>query len=107
MRERLIVLRERRTRLLERASAERERLARVVQATGIAEPWLEAGERLVAQARRHPGWVLAAVAVVVALKPRRAIAYAVKGWSLYQLYRRGRALWERVGPLVAGAARGA
>ena len=101
MRERLIVLREQRQRLLERAAGEREKLGAFVDRTGAMDHWMLLGSRLAAEIRKHPGWLLAAVAVLAALRPRRALSWAIKGWSLYQLYRRGSSLWAQVSPTVA------
>ena len=107
MRERLIVLRERRTRLVDRAAGERERIASVVQGASAVEPWLATAQRFVAEARRHPAWVLGAVAFFVAIRPRRAFSLAMRGWSLFQIYRRGRQLWDRFGPAVLASLRSA
>lgn len=103
MRERLIVLRERRARLLERAADERERLALFVDSTGVLEHWMAIGSRFAAEARRHPAWLMAGAAFVIALRPRRVLSWLVKGWSLYQVYRRGQRLWVRVSPRIAAA----
>ncbi len=101
MRERLIVLREKRHRLVERAAAERGKLGAFVDRSDTMERWMQLGNRFAAEVRRHPGWVLAAVAVLAALRPRRALSWAIKGWSLYQLFRRGSSLWAQVSPAVA------
>ena len=101
MRERLIVLREQRHRLVERAAGEREKLGAFVDRSGSMERWMHLGNRFAAEVRRHPGWVLAAVAVLAALRPKRALSWAIKGWSLYQLYRRGSSLWAQVSPTVS------
>lgn len=107
MRERLIVLRERRTRLVERAAVERERLATVVQGASAIEPWVAMARRFATEARRHPAWVIGALACFVAMRPRRAFSLAMKGWSLFQIYRRGRQLWDRFGPAFLAGLRGA
>ena len=107
VRERLIVLRERRARLVDRAAGERERLATVVQGATALEPWVAMAQRLAAEARRHPAWVIGALAFFVALRPRRAFSLALRGWSLFQIYRRGRQLWDRFGPVVLAGLRNA
>ena len=107
VRERLIVLRERRARLVDRAAGERERIAAAVQAASAVEPWLATARRFAAEARRHPAWVAGAAALFVALRPRRALSLAMKGWSLFQIYRRGRKLWDRFGPAFLAGLRGA
>lgn len=107
VRERLIVLRERRARLVDRAAAERERVAIAVQGASVVEPWLAMAQRFAAEARRHPAWVAGAVALFVAIRPRRAFSLAMRGWSLFQVYRRGRQLWDRFGPAVLASLRSA
>ncbi len=107
VRERLIVLRERRARLVDRAAGERERLATVVQGASAIEPWVAMAQRFAAEARRHPAWVIGALAFFVALRPRRAFSLALRGWSLFQIYRRGRQLWDRFGPVVLAGLRNA
>jgi hypothetical protein len=101
MRERLIVLREQRHRLVVLAAGERESLGALVDRSYVLDRWMQLANRFAAEVRKHPGWVLAAVAVLVALRPKRALSWAVKGWSLYQLYRRGSSLWARMSPVVA------
>ena len=34
---------------------------------------------------RHPRWPIAAVALAAALRPRRAMRWAMRGWTLWQL----------------------
>lgn len=105
MRERLIVLRERRAHLLERAAVEREQLGAMLERTDVATRWFATGARLLAQAKQHPVWIFAAVAFLVALRPRRMLGWLMKGWTLYQVYRRGRALLERLAPGLISATR--
>ena len=107
MRERLIALRERRARLRERAAREREQVAAAVQAASAIEPWLDAARRLAAGVRQHPAWVAGGIAFVLALRPRRVLSLATKGWALFGVYRRARRLWMRFGPAVFAGIRGA
>ena len=107
VRERLIVLRERRARLLDRAAGEREHLASVVQGASAIEPWVAMAQRFATEARRHPAWVIGALAFFVAMRPRRTFSLAMRGWSLFQIYRRGRQLWDRFGPAVLAGLRSA
>ncbi len=100
MRERLIVLRERRARLLARAASEREALGAFVDRTDTAGRWMETAARLLSEAKQHPAWIAAGAAFLLALRPKRALGWVAKGWTLYQLYRRGRVLWDRVAPYV-------
>lgn len=98
MRERLIALRERRARLLERAAAEREQLGALVDRSDVLTRWMQAASRAVDEAKRHPAWLLAGVALLAALRPRRTLGWLMKGWALYRMFRRGRALLERFAP---------
>lgn len=107
MRERLILLRERRMRLLDRAAQERARIAAAAAGASAVEPWIEAARRGLDEARRRPLAVLAVVALLVAARPRRMLSLALKGWSAWQVYRRARALVERLGPDFLKGLRGA
>ena len=95
---RLIVLRERRARLVERARGERERLAALLSRAEAAYSWIEVGRRVLDEARRQPLIVVAGAALLVALRPRRAVKLVASGWSLWQLYRRAQRWWERIAP---------
>lgn len=99
MRERLLTLAGNRARLCARAQAERERLsallAPVDAAASLGASFVQAARRLAGQARRHPLPVIAGVALLVALRPRRALAWLARGWSLWRLYRGASGLWQR------------
>lgn len=101
---RLIELRERRAHLVERARGERERLAALLSRADPALSWLAAGRRLLDEARRRPLIVLAAVALLVALRPRRVLKLLASGWSLWQIYRRAQRWWALAAPAAVGAA---
>jgi len=103
-RNRLIVLRERRAQLVERARVQREHLGGLVSRAERALSWIEAGRRALDEARRRPLVVLAGVALLVAIRPRRAFKLLATGWSLWQLYQRLRHDWRLVAPLAAGVA---
>lgn len=105
MRERLIALRERRAALLGRAAAEREELGVMLERTDVATRWFATAAHLVAQAKQHPMWIAAGVAFLVALRPRRMLGWVMKGWTVYRVYRRGRALLDRLAPGLASALR--
>src|SRR5262245_3788665 len=100
MRERLILLRERRQQLIERAGGEREVLGRMIVRDDAPSRWMETGIAAGAFLRQHPLWIAGALGLVFLLRPRRMLALAMKGFSLYQLFRRGMVLWARVAPLV-------
>jgi hypothetical protein len=107
MRERLIVLRERRQGLIEQARLEREVVGGLLARTDVPGRWLDAGMFIGAFLRRHPIWIAGAAGLLLALKPGRALGWAMKAWSLYRLYRRGLVLWDRVAPFVMAARRSA
>jgi len=99
MRERLLVLAERRARLSARAQAERETIAALMKpadgATLVAISAFRAAQRALAEARRHPLIMVAGVALMAALRPARAINWLAKGWSLWRLYRGASGWWRR------------
>ncbi len=104
MRERLLELAERRAHLQARALAEREALAsQMSPADGVAAAAtavLHAAQRGVAEARRHPLIMVVGVALLVALRPRRALGWLVRGWSLWRLYRGALGWWLRFSDLA-------
>lgn len=99
MREQLLTLAETRARLRERAQAERDQLvvllAPVDAVANVAASLYRAGERVAGEARRYPLVVVAGVVLLVALRPRRALAWLARGWSLWRLYRGASGLWQR------------
>lgn len=99
----MIVLRERRARLVVRARGERERLAALLSRAEAAFRWIEVGRRVLEGARRQPLIVVAGAALLFALRPRRAVKLLASGWSLWQLYRRARRWWLRIASLPEGA----
>ena len=100
MRERLIELRERRARLQQQAGAERDALAEFVARADVAMRWIETGRSLVNAAVRRPLWIVAGVALLVALRPRRTFKLLAGGWSLFRLYRSARLWWLRLDPTL-------
>ena len=99
MRERLLALAEQRARLAARAQAERETLAALLapaDGAGIlATKLLHTLRRATAAARRQPLIAIAGVALLAALRPRRALNWLARGWSLWRLYRGALGWWQR------------
>jgi hypothetical protein len=99
MRERLLALAERRARLAARAQDERAAinslLAPADGAASLAVSLFKSARRGVAEARNYPLVVIAGVALLVALRPRRAIYWLTRGWSLWRLYRGAYGWWLR------------
>lgn len=88
MRTRLLAIAERRARLTVRANAERESLAASMAHTDgpvrIATMALAAGRRLLDEVRKQPLLAAAGVVLLIVLRPRRALGWALKGWSLWR-----------------------
>lgn len=104
MRSRLIELRERRARLRERAARERAALDHWVARAELFESWADQGAAALKWLGRRPLWVAAAAALALALRPRRALGWLSKGVTLWQLWRQGRALWQRIAPVKKSGA---
>jgi hypothetical protein len=96
MRERLLALAERRARLQVRAQSERESIAVLLAPADGALAVFRAAQRALAEARRHPLIMIAGVALLAALRPRRALGWLARGWSLWRLYRGALAWWRRL-----------
>ena len=113
MRERLLALAERRARLMARAQAERETISALLTpadaVASLAASLIRKARRVLDEARRHPLSVVAGVALLVAVRPRRAITWLSRGWSLWRLYRGARGWWLRfvASSAPAGAPAGA
>jgi hypothetical protein len=107
MRERLLELAERRARLQARARSERETIAALLSpADGAAiagTALLRAAQRTLAEARRHPLAMVAGVALLVALRPRRALGWLARGWSLWRLVRGAQGWWLRFSDSAASS----
>lgn len=99
MRARLLALAERRTRLVARAQAERESVARLLAPTdtvaSMASAVYRIALRVIHEAKQHPLFAIAGGAVLAAMRPRRAIGWIARGWSLYRLYRNLLPVWQR------------
>lgn len=105
MRARLLELREQRGVLLARAAAERAQVGAAIDRADAATGWLVVAARLGEEALRRPLFIVAGAAFFLALRPRRTLGLLLRGWSLYQLYRRGRGLWERLSSRVPAPSR--
>ena len=106
MRGRLLLLAERRAKLAARASVERESLAAFMARTDgpvrMATRALAVGRSLLDELRRRPLLVAAGVVLLVALRPRRALGWALKGWSLWRTVR-GLQRWWQLAAATIGA----
>ena len=99
MRARLLALAERRTRLVARAQADRESVARLLVPVDAASSMVLAAynlaRRALHEAVEHPFLAIAGGVALAALRPRRAIGWLAKGWSLYRMYRSLLPVWQR------------
>ena len=109
MRARLLALAEHRTRLVARAQAERESVARLLAPTDAVSSMASAvyriALRVIREAKQHPLVAIAGGAVLAAIRPRRAIGWIAKGWSLYRLYRNLLPVWQRFATTTGAADR--
>ena len=99
MRARLLELAERRAHLVARAQSERASinalLAPADAAAALASSLTQLAHRVQEQAARYPLLVVAGVALLAALRPKRAVTWLSRGWSLWRLYRGARGWWLR------------
>jgi hypothetical protein len=103
-RERLIELAERRTRLQARAQAEREALASTIEHVDQVAGLVQRLRVIVDEVRSRPWIVGGGVALLFALKPRRALGWLAKGWSAWRMYRGAERWWRQSFGRDAGAA---
>lgn len=98
-RARIVALAERRARLVERAGHDRAALAALLARTDApvqaAAQAVAQGRRLFGELRKHPAIVAAGVALLVALRPRRAFGWILKGWSAWRVYSGARRWWRQ------------
>ena len=95
-RERLIQLAERRTRLQQKAASERESLAALIERSDEAGILFQRARSLIEELRRQPWLVAGGAALLIALRPRRALRWLMKGWSAWRLYRGAQRWWGRI-----------
>jgi len=98
IREKLIALREHRARLVSSAVHQREGLIAIVERAEVAMVWFDRARAFGQKLRANPLWVVAGVAVFVALRPRRMFRLFATGYSLWRGWGKVRALYERYVP---------
>jgi hypothetical protein len=95
----LIRLAERRMRLVHHAHTEREALAKVIARSDEAALALERVRafalKLQALVREQPWIAAVAVALLVALQPRRAFGWLMRGWGAWRMYRSALRWWQQ------------
>jgi hypothetical protein len=95
-RARLLRLAERRVRLSASAQAERERLGAIIDRSDGFAPVLQGARRLLDELKGRPWIVGAGVALLFALRPKRAFGWLAKGWSAWRLYRGALRWWQQI-----------
>lgn len=98
IREKLVALRERRGQLSARAEFDRGRIASLLARAEFATAWFDRGRTLLAKLSAHPVWIAAGVALLVALRPSKALKWLATGFSVWQGWRRLRASLDRFAP---------
>ena len=98
MNRRLAEIRARRELLLARSAVQRDTLALLVQRWHAPLDLADRGFRVVQYAREHPGAILLAVAVLVALSPKRALRWAGGATAIWRGYRWAAAALGRLAP---------
>ncbi len=98
IRERLIALRERRAQLVARTEHQRDAVFALVAKVEVAGAWFDRGRSVMRSARRHPVWIAAGVALLVALRPGKAVKWFATGLSLWRTWRSLRAQYDRFVP---------
>ena len=104
MRERLIVLRDRRARLRENAAAEREALFEAANNADLGQQLFGRAYGLLAAAGSHKIWIGAALLGMFVLFPSRTVRWLAVGLSAWQLARRVIGLYQTFAPLIEQAA---
>jgi hypothetical protein len=101
MRARMLALQMRRGALATRAAQEREALERWLERADAAARWFGACRDLARALLGRPAWVAGALALALALRPRRTLRLLARAWSLYRLARTAVSWWrKRVAPLL-------
>lgn len=98
IREKLLALRERRGLLLALAGQQRAGLHAIVERAETATAWFDSARALFGGLRAHPAWVAAAIALLVALRPRATLKWVATGVSIWRGWRSLRAALERLAP---------
>ncbi len=81
------VLRDKRARLQVRAALEREQLSAQLDAWRAPLALLDRGVAAARQVRRHPEWLVAVAVVIALVRPRRALAWARRGFVVWRTWR--------------------
>jgi hypothetical protein len=103
-----LLLAERRAGLAARAGAERESLAAYMARTDapvrMATRALAAGRRLLEEMQRRPLLCTAGVVLLIALRPRRALGWALRGWTVWRTVRSAQRWWQLLSTTIGAPA---
>lgn len=85
----------RRLELLQRSQVLRDRLVQHSQALAPAFARAEQVRGGWTWLRQHPGWCVAAGAVLLVLRPRRVWRWSGTAWTLWRTWARARSYWQQ------------
>lgn len=88
MNARLRLLSERRERLVEQAAMQRQALARHIEPWRVPLALADRGLTALRRVKRHPEWLVGAVLLLAALRPRRVGKWLGRGWVSWQMMHR-------------------
>lgn len=103
MRERLIALRERRAHLVAQAEMQRTGVLAMVERAELAMAWFDRASAVAHWLRGQPVLIAAGVALLVVLRPRKALKWFATGVSLWRTWKSLRPVIERLAPRQAAA----
>ena len=83
----LTEIRARRAHLMARAAVERERLCVQLHAWEVPLALADKGYAAARYVRQNPQWIIAAVVLLVVLRPRRALSWARNGLIAWRAWR--------------------
>jgi hypothetical protein len=95
---RLAQIHARRERLVAKAAAQRDEVALLLTPWAAPLALADKGVAVATYVRAHPGLVLAAVAALVVLSPKRALRWARRGFVVWRGYRWAVAALARARP---------
>ena len=98
IRERLLALREKRALLVSRADEQRNQVLVIAGRLERAASWYDRARAIGRRLRANPLLVLAGVALLVAVRPRKAVKLFTTAYSLWRGWRSLKALLERYAP---------
>lgn len=105
IREKLLALRERRAVLISRCETQRSEVFALVERVERATAWVDRAKAAALKLRAHPLWIAGGVALLVAVRPRKALKLFATGFSMWRSWRSLRAMIDRFAPAQPAARR--